>query len=80
MKKSLTNEIIDWTGVILILLAYALMSFGFVSSHSLLYQGINVIGALAIAIPSIIKKDYEPGALNIIWAIIALISIVNILR
>lgn len=80
MKKNLPNEIIDWSGVILILVAYGLMSFGVLSSNSLIYQGINVVGALAIAITSIKKKDYEPGILNIIWTIIALIAIVNIIK
>jgi hypothetical protein len=80
MKKNLPNEIIDWSGVILILVAYGLMSFGVLSSNSLIYQGINVVGALAIAITSIKKKDYEPGILNIIWAVIALIAIINIIK
>jgi len=80
MKKNLPNEIIDWSGVILILVAYGLMSFGVMSSHSLVYQGINLIGALAIAFTSINKKDYEPGVLNITWAVIALIAIINILK
>ena len=78
MKKNLPNEIIDWGGVILILVAYAFMSFGILPSNSILYQGLNIIGALAIAVTSIKKKDYEPGVLNIIWAIIALIAIIRI--
>ena len=80
MKKNLPNEIIDWSGVVLILLVYGLMSFGFMSSHSLIYQGLNLLGALAIALVSIKKKDYEPGVLNIIWAVIALVSIISILK
>ncbi len=80
MKKNLPNEIVDWSGVVLILVAYGLMSFGVMSSHSLVYQGINLVGALAIAFTSIKKKDYEPGVLNITWAVIALISIVSILK
>jgi hypothetical protein len=56
------------------------MSFGVMSSHSLVYQSINLLGALAIALPSIKKKDYEPGILNITWAVIALIAIINILK
>jgi len=80
MKKNLPNEIVDWSGVALILVAYGLMSFGVMSSHSLVYQSINLLGALAIALPSIKKKDYEPGILNITWAVIALIAIINILK
>jgi hypothetical protein len=79
MKKNLPGEIIDWSGVAIIVAAYALMSFGLISSESIFYQSLNIIGALSIAIISLKKKDYEPVVLNIVWTVIAIISIIKIL-
>ncbi len=80
MKRKSSNEIIDWCGVVLVVVAYALMSFNIFSSHSILYQSLNILGATAIAFSSFRKKDYEPCVLNVIWAVIALMAIINILK
>ena len=79
MKKNLI-EIFGWYGVIAIVLAYALVSFSFLSVHSLWYQLLNGTGALGIVADSLYKKDYEPGVLNIIWTLIAIFAIFNILH
>ncbi len=78
MKKYIT-EIVGWYGVVSILSAYALMSLGILSSHNIYYQLLNLSGALGIVYDSFKDKDYQPVVLNIIWAVIALIAIVNII-
>ncbi len=78
MKKYIT-EIVGWYGVVAILSAYALMSLGILSSHNIYYQLLNLSGALGIVYDSFKDKDYQPVVLNIIWAVIALIAIVNII-
>lgn len=79
MKKNLI-EIFGWYGMIAIVLAYALVSFSFISANSIWYQFLNGTGAVGIVIISLHKKAYQPGVLNIIWAVIALIAIINIVR
>ena len=79
MKKYI-EEIIGWYGTIAIVLAYAMSSFGVISSNSLFYQVLNGTGALGIVYISLKKKAYQPGVLNIVWAVIALVAIVNILK
>ena len=79
MKNKL-NSIVGWYGVIAVLVAYMLVSFSFVSSHSLAYQMLNFTGALGITIETFSKKDYQPFWLNLIWAGIALVAIVNIIK
>jgi hypothetical protein len=76
--KQITN-IIGWYGVIAILSAYFLVSFDVISAQTLLYQALNITGALGIVYDSFKKKDVQPGILNIIWAIIALIAIVKLI-
>ncbi len=73
-------EIVGWYGMFAIVLAYAMVSFSFLPVGSILYQLLNGTGAIGIVVVSLYKKAYQPGILNIIWAIIAIISIINILR
>ena len=78
MNKTIT-EVVGWYGTVAILGAYALVSFEIVEPTSFLYQVLNGTGAIGIVIISFSKKAYQPGVLNLIWAVIALIAIVKIL-
>ncbi len=78
--KKIFEEVIGWYGTVAIVLAYALNSFGVIGSYSLLYQVLNATGALGIVYISFRKKVYQPGVLNLIWTLIALVAIVNILK
>lgn len=78
-KTNLLIEILGWCSVIAILGAYTLLSFNFLLSSSLIYQLLNITGAIGLIIEAYSKKDYEPVILNIIWFLIALISILRIL-
>ncbi|OGK13517.1 hypothetical protein A3A93_00310 [Candidatus Roizmanbacteria bacterium RIFCSPLOWO2_01_FULL_38_12] len=77
--KQRVIEIIGWYGTIAIVGAYALVSFSFIQSNSILYQLLNLTGAIGIALISLYKKAYQPGVLNIIWTIIALVAIIKII-
>lgn len=70
-------SILGWYGVIATVGAYILVSFSLVSPISLLYQIFNLTGALGITIETYYKKDYQPFWLNLIWAVIAGIAIIN---
>ena len=78
MKKQLI-ELFGWYGTIAIVGAYALSSFLIIKPDSLIYQLLNLTGALGIVGVSFFKKAYQPGVLNIIWSIIALIASINII-
>ncbi|MFH1667647.1 MAG: hypothetical protein ABH884_01315 [Candidatus Komeilibacteria bacterium] len=79
MKQKIIDEFIGWYGTCAIVLAYALVSFGFLSSSTFLYYILNGTGALGIGYISFKKKAYQPGVLNVIWAIIALVAIIRLL-
>ena len=79
MGKKTIDESIGWYGTGAIVLAYALVSFSVLSTSSFLYQIMNGTGALGIIYISFKKKAYQPGVLNIIWAIIAFIAIIRLL-
>lgn len=77
MKKFL--EIFGWYGAVAIISAYALVSFSIIQSNSVLYQLLNLTGAVGIIAVSLAKKAYQPAALNIIWTIIAAIALIKLL-
>ena len=79
MNKKIFDEIIGWYGAIAIILAYALLSFNIIVSKSIVYQLLNATGAIGIVYISFKKKAYQPGVLNIIWTIIAIVAIIRIL-
>ena len=81
MKKTnnLFFEIIGWYGTVAIILAYAMLSFGMMTSNSFIYQLLNFTGAIGIVMISLIKKAYQPAALNIIWAVIGLIALLKLI-
>jgi len=79
MNRNFIDEILGWYGTVAIVSAYALLSFGILTPNDLMYQILNGTGALGIVFISLKKKTYQPGVLNIIWAIIAGIAIIKII-
>ncbi len=79
MKNNRTLvEVIGWLGVALILLAYILTSFNALDNQSLVYQLLNLFGALGILIDTWVKKDYQPVFLNVVWALVAIVAIARL--
>jgi hypothetical protein len=75
--KALLFEVIGWYGAAAIILAYLMVSFGMLDSKGLIYQTLNLSGAVGIVFISLQKKAYQPAVLNIIWSVIALVAIVK---
>lgn len=73
------DTLVGWYGMAAILLAYTLVSFGTLRSDSLTYQLLNLSGALGILVISLLKKAFQPAALNIAWAVVAIVAILGML-
>lgn len=69
---------LGWYGIIAILVAYALTSFELISAQSIVYHVLNFTGGVGLVIEGYSKRDYPPVVLNVIWAIIAIVSLVVI--
>ena len=76
--KNIVTEILGWYGVVAIVFAYILLSFNFVESDSLIFQGLNFTGAIGIIADALDDKNIQPAVLNAIWAIIAGIALIKI--
>ena len=71
-------EVFGWIGMILVLMAYALLSTNKINNGKL-YQLINLIAALFMAIGLFPKNAWFSFALQVIWGIIAMISIIKMI-
>ena len=60
-------EIAGWGGAVLILLAYLLLSAGRLTGQSIVYQGMNVVGAAGFVINGWWHRAIPSTALNVVW-------------
>ena len=63
-------EVVGWTGAVLILLAYLLLSAGRLTGQSTLYQAMNVVGAAGFTINGWWHGAIPSATLNVIWLLI----------
>ena len=71
----LAVEAAGWVGAALILLAYLLLSMGKVTGQSMLYQGMNVIGAAGFIINGWWHGALPSAVLNVIWMLIGAVAL-----
>ena len=70
-------DIFGWIGMILVLIAYALLSIGRIK-QGLLYQILNFLAGIFMAIGLFPKSAWFSFTLQIIWSIVAIVAIVKI--
>lgn len=63
----LAVEIVGWSGALLILFAYLLLSLGKLTGQSLLYQWMNVAGAAGFIVNGWWHGALPSTALNVVW-------------
>ena len=73
------DEAIGWMGAFFLLFAFVLVSFTIINTESLLFPLFNLVGSLGIVYISLRKKAYPPAILNIIWGLVALVSLIGLL-
>ncbi len=76
----LVVEIIGWIGAVLIILAYFLLTHHDLTSRSKIYQGMNLIGSVLLAINLFFNQAYPSLAINVVWFFIAIYGFYNIFK
>ena len=71
----LAVEVIGWTGAVLILGAYALLSAGKLRAESVTYQLMNSLGAAGFVVNSGWNGALPSAAMNVIWIGIGLYAL-----
>lgn len=72
-------DVVGWIGMILVVLAYILLSTNKIK-NGLLYQTLNLIAPILMAIGIFPTKAWFSFSLQIVWAIVAIIAIIKILN
>jgi len=78
-QKRLLYELCGYGGMVCILGAYLSVSFGWLRAEGLAYQGLNLIGSLGNIAYYRYKRAYSGEILDVVWAIVAVLSIVRLL-
>ena len=73
-------DVIGWIGSLEVIAAYLLVSFEFGKVNKQVYQGLNLTGSLFLIINTIYHGAYPSAFVNVIWLIIAFISLRNLAK
>lgn len=68
-------NILGWTGSVLYLLAYALVSLKKATGDSLLYQGMNILAGVLVVVYALYLDAYATIGLNAVWIAIGLFTL-----
>ena len=75
MNSNLLINILGWTGSVLYLLAYTLVSMKKTEGDSLLYQGINIFAGTLLVVYTLYLGAYATTGLNAVWVVIGLLTL-----
>ncbi len=73
-------QIIGWSGAVLFILAYYLLSAGRMKADRIPYQLMNVVAALCLIVNALHLNDYPNFVTNLVWMAIGLFSIRQIVN
>lgn len=76
-RTRLFANIAGWYGLSAVLLAYALVNLGVIEPQNMWNLLLNLTGAIGIIIVSIVQRVRQLVVLNIIWALVALLSLMR---
>lgn len=77
-KHSILIQTIGWAGTVILMLAYALNSFGLISSTGFWYPFANLVAAILLGIRVFADRNYSNLILEIVFGMIALIALVRL--
>ena len=77
MNNHVWLDAIGWVGAAALLVAYAMVSHKKLQGDSGTYQVLNISGSVLLAANTIFYGSYPSTFVNLIWAAIAIFSIVT---
>jgi hypothetical protein len=72
VMADLIVEVIGWSGMLLILIAYFLITMKKVERDSKLYHGMNLLGSITLGYNTLVNMAYPSTFLNVMWILIAI--------
>lgn len=74
-STDLLIDILGWTGSILYLLAYGLVSLKKTEGDSIIYQGMNILAGILLVFYTLALGAYATTGLNAVWVAIGLYTL-----
>ncbi|MFZ1301167.1 MAG: hypothetical protein WAQ27_01130 [Candidatus Microsaccharimonas sp.] len=78
IKKGRFAEFCGWYGMLALIVAYFLVSFGIINGEGLAFQLLNLTGGIGLLIVAASKGVVQSVILNIFWAVIGLVAIIRL--
>ncbi len=75
MSVQLAADVLGWIGSVEVILAYGLISSQKVDGKSVLYQVLNLTGAIFLIINTIYYGAFPSTAINVVWVVIAFLAL-----
>lgn len=72
-------DILGWIGMILVLIAYIMLSMNKIENGKL-YQVLNLLASVFMAVGLLPKNAWFSFALQVIWGVIAIISLIKLIK
>jgi len=73
-------DTIGWVGSALVILAYALISSQKINSDSKMYQNLNLVGGIFLAVNTFYNGAFPSTLVNLVWIGIATSALFSILK
>ena len=73
----LSVDLIGWLGAVLLLLAYALVSFKKLRVDGGHYQLLNAVGSCFLIVNTVYYRAYPSSFVNVIWILIAIVALIK---
>lgn len=70
-------DIIGWIGMVFVLVAYLLLSFGKIK-NGYTYQFLNLAAGILMAVGLFPKNAWFSFTLQVVWSLIAIVSIIKL--
>ncbi len=77
MSIDLVIDLIGWVGAAALIIAYALVSSKRLSGQAIPFQVLNLFGGILLIVNTLYYRAYPSSFLNLVWAGIALATIVR---
>ncbi len=71
MNWELVIDIVGWSGAVLLLVAYGLLSARRLEGHSVRYQLMNIQGSLCLLANAAYHRALPSAFVNLVWVLIA---------
>ncbi len=78
IKEGRFAELCGWYGMLALITAYFLVSFGVIDGQGVVFQLINLTGGIGLLVVAASKGVLQSVILNIIWALIGLVTVIRL--